>query len=56
MFFAHAMQELENDSKYADAIERVLYNGVLSGLSLDGKSFFYENPLEINLSERFENM
>ena len=55
MFFAHAMQELENDSKYADAIERVLYNGVLSGLSLDGKSFFYENPLEINLSERFEN-
>ena len=54
MFFAHAMQELENNSKYADAIERVLYNGVLSGLSADGISFFYENPLEINLSEHFE--
>lgn len=55
MFFSLAMQEIENDSKYADAVERVLYNGVLSGLSLDGKSFFYENPLEINLSERFES-
>ncbi len=54
MFFAKAMLELENDSVYADVLERVLYNGVLSGLSLDGKSFFYENPLEINLFERFE--
>lgn len=39
-------------AKYADLIERVLYNGFLSGISLDGKSFFYENPLELNLSER----
>ena len=55
MFFSAAMLAFENDAKYADVIERVLYNGVLSGISLDGKSFFYENPLEINLSERFEN-
>ena len=54
MFFARAMLESENKAAYADAIERALYNGVLSGLSLDGRSFFYENPLEINLSERFE--
>ena len=55
MFFANAMLAFENDSQYADVTERVLYNGVLSGLSLDGKAFFYENPLEINLSERYEN-
>ena len=51
MFFAQAMLELENDAKYADITERVLYNGVLSGLSMNGKGFFYENPLEINLLE-----
>jgi len=55
MFFSNAMLALETNSRYADAIERVLYNGVLSGLSLDGKSFFYENPLEINLNDRFES-
>ncbi len=54
VFFAKAMSELETNSNYADVLERVLYNGVLSGLSLDGRSFFYENPLEINLFERFE--
>ena len=52
-FFANAMLALENKAVYADVIERALYNGVLSGLSLDGAEFFYENPLEINLSERF---
>lgn len=50
MFFAHRMLRFENDSVYADLIERILYNGMISGLSLDGKSFFYENPLEINLN------
>lgn len=49
MFFAHRMLRFENDSKYADIIERVLYNGMIAGLSLDGDKFFYENPLEINL-------
>ena len=47
-FFALRMQKLETDSRYADVIERVLYNGALSGFSLDGKAFFYENPLEID--------
>ncbi len=54
MLFGNAMLNLENDATYADGIERALYNGVLSGISGDGKSFFYENPLEINLSERFD--
>ena len=46
--FAGRMQELDENSKYADAVERVIYNGFLSGVSMDGKSFFYENPLEID--------
>ena len=54
MLFANAMLALENDAKYADAVERALYNGVLSGISQDGRSFFYENPLEINLAARFD--
>ena len=52
VFFAARMQTVDPDSKYADVVERALYNGVLSGLSLDGKSFFYENPLEIRLADR----
>lgn len=33
------------DSRYADLVERELYNGILSGLSLSGDHYFYENPL-----------
>ena len=54
-FFAGGMLALENNAVYADVIERALYNGVLSGLSHRGDEFFYENPLEVNLSERFTN-
>jgi DUF1680 family protein len=37
---------LHGEGKYADVLERILYNGMLSGVSLDGKKFFYPNPLE----------
>lgn len=37
---------LHGDAKYIDVMERTLYNGLISGVSLDGKSFFYPNPLE----------
>lgn len=50
--FARRMSAIEPDSKYDDAAEAAIYNCVLSGVSLDGRSFFYVNPLEINL-ERF---
>lgn len=50
--FANRLKELDMDAKYADVIERVFYNGFLSGLSLDGKAFFYENPLEILRAEK----
>ncbi len=52
MMFADRMKDIEFDSIYADTVEREIYNGFISGLSLDGKGFFYENPLEINLSDR----
>src|SRR5574344_1278181 len=37
---------LHGDSKYYDALERSLYNGLISGVSMDGGGFFYPNPLE----------
>lgn len=46
--FARRMQELEVNSRYGDVVERAMYNGILSGVSMDGKKFFYENPLEID--------
>ena len=36
---------LHGDAKYFDVLERTLYNGLISGISLDGGSFFYSNPL-----------
>lgn len=48
VFFARRMLEISPRSKYADVMETALYNGILSGMALDGKSFFYVNPLEVN--------
>ncbi len=45
VFWAHRMLQLTADGRYADVLERALYNGVISGVSLDGKKFFYENRL-----------
>lgn len=47
VFFARRMLEICPDAKYADVMELALYNGILSGMALDGKSFFYVNPLEV---------
>lgn len=52
-FFAQRMLLLSPERKYADVIERVLYNGFLSSTSLDGKEFFYCNPMELNIRHRF---
>lgn len=43
--WAHRMVHIDFDSQYVDTMERGLYNGVLAGLGIDGKSFFYHNPL-----------
>ncbi len=52
MMFAWRLRLLHDESRYSELIERVLYNGFLSGVSLDGTKFFYENPLEIDLNKR----
>ena len=44
----HKMFLLHGDGKYIDLFERILYNGVLAGVSLAGNTFFYQNPLESN--------
>lgn len=46
VFWGRRMLEMTGESGYADVMERALYNGVLSGISLDGTSYFYDNPLE----------
>ncbi len=45
VFWSHRLLQLACDGRYADVLERALYNGVISGVSLDGERFFYENPL-----------
>ena len=52
MFFADRMCKYTREAKYADSVERAMYNGMCSGISLSGDAFFYENPLEINLANR----
>lgn len=45
VFWNHRLALLEGDGRYADLVERLLYNGAISGVSLDGAKFFYVNPL-----------
>lgn len=47
VFFASRMLMLEEKGEYGDVMERALYNTVLGGMALDGKHFFYVNPLEV---------
>ena len=51
----HRLFLLHGDAKYLDVLERIVYNGVLSGVSLDGERFFYPNPLASD-GERTFNM
>ncbi|MBQ7420506.1 MAG: glycoside hydrolase family 127 protein [Prevotella sp.] len=45
VYLFHRMFLLHGDAKYIDCLERTLYNGVISGMSVDGGRFFYPNPL-----------
>lgn len=49
--FAAELGQIENDSVYADIVERIYFNGFISGLALSGDRFFYVNPLEIDLKK-----
>lgn len=50
VFWNHRMFLLHGDSKYMDVLERSLYNGLISGVGMDGKSFFYTNAMQIKNS------
>jgi len=47
VFWNYRMFLLHGDSKYMDVLEKTLYNGLISGIGLDGKSFFYTNAMQI---------
>jgi hypothetical protein len=53
VYWNHRLHNLTGDVKYFDVIERTLYNGLLSGLSLDGRQFFYPNALESDGKYKF---
>jgi DUF1680 family protein len=53
VYWNYRMFLLHGDSKYMDVLERSLYNGVLPGLSLDGTLFFYNNTLQHNGKDAF---
>jgi DUF1680 family protein len=46
-FFTQRMFLYEKDGQYMDVLEKTLYNGLLSGVSIDGTKFFYANPLQV---------
>ena len=46
VYLMHRMFLLHGDARYIDCLERTLYNGVISGMSVDGGRFFYPNPLQ----------
>ena len=50
VFWNERMFLLHGDSKYIDVLEKILYNGLISGVALDGKSFFYTNAMQIKNS------
>jgi DUF1680 family protein len=48
VFWNERMFLLHGDAKYIDVLEKTLYNGLISGVGLDGKSFFYTNAMQVN--------
>ena len=50
VYWNQRMFQLHGDSKYIDVLEKILYNGLISGIGLDGKSFFYTNAMQIQNS------
>ena len=51
IMFAKRMRKISKNAEYGDIIERIIYNSLLSSTSLNGKAFFYENPLEIIMED-----
>jgi uncharacterized protein len=47
VYWNQRMFQLHGDSKYIDMLEKILYNGLISGVGMDGKSFFYTNAMQV---------
>jgi len=56
VFWNQRMFLLHGDSKYIDVLEKTLYNGLISGVGLDGKSFFYTNAMQVSNSLTFPDL
>jgi uncharacterized protein len=56
VYWNYRMFLLHGDAKYMDILEKSLYNGLISGVGLDGKSFFYTNAMQIKNSFRHKDM
>ena len=56
VYWNYRMFLLHGDSKYIDVLEKTLYNGLISGVGLDGKSFFYTNAMQIKNSFQHKDM
>jgi uncharacterized protein len=56
VYWYHRMFLLHGNAKYIDVLEKTLYNGLISGIGLDGKSFFYTNAMEIRNSFSHQGM
>jgi len=56
VYFNHRMFMLHGESKYIDVLEKTLYNGLISGVGMDGKSFFYTNAMQIKNSLSHRDM
>ncbi len=55
IFWNHRLFLLNGKATYFDILERTLYNGFLSGISMEGNTFFYVNPLEADKKYRFNS-
>ena len=56
VYWNQRMFQLHGESKYVDVLEKILYNGLISGVGLDGKSFFYTNAMQIRNNYKHSDM
>ncbi|MBL7743540.1 MAG: glycoside hydrolase family 127 protein [Chitinophagaceae bacterium] len=56
VYWNQRMFQLHGESKYIDVLEKILYNCLISGVGLDGKSFFYTNAMQIRNSYKHKDM
>jgi uncharacterized protein len=56
VYWNQRMFQLHGDAKYIDLLEKILYNGLISGVGLDGKSFFYTNAMQVRHNQTHHDM